>query len=259
MISSFRSLIYRALSPGLRRHTEWLEQELQRHRMILDKVSTDPTAAWLYRNRVERMDANETGIFDPLRTEFHLARYRFAMGQLAGSRIADIACGTGYGTALLAGSSQPGRLAIGIDIDPEAVAYATKRYGAENIIFKCADGCATGLPDGVHENVTSFETLEHVVNPDALLREFRRILTPNGRLIISIPNNWAVEDAPCYKPQINAAEFDRLLRCHFSYRKLWVQNSGSRSKYNHDQPAGIVPLDENNQDTAECIIAICHN
>lgn len=41
--------------------------------------------------------------------------------------------------------------------------------------------------------VVAGEVIEHVPNPDLMLREFRRILSPQGRLVVSTPNivGWA--------------------------------------------------------------------
>jgi SAM-dependent methyltransferase len=240
----------------LQRHSEWLEHELARHRALFDEITKNPSSAWLFINRVERMDPTVPGIFDPVRAEFHLARYRFAAAQAVGPRLADIACGTGYGTALLA--RQNGiEESLGIDIDQGAVDYATKRHGSTKTRFIAADGCSTGQPTAAFDTVVSFETLEHVAEPAKLLVEFHRLLKPGGRLIISIPNSWEIADAPFHQHKISSTEFARLLAPCFPMHELWAQNSGSPSKYNHGQPAGLVPLTALNQDTAECVVAVC--
>ena len=64
----------------------------------------------------------------------HVARYDWAAKQLpAGSRIADFACGVGYGTRVLADA---GHLVTGFDIDDEALAYAGKNYASTGTTFK---------------------------------------------------------------------------------------------------------------------------
>jgi hypothetical protein len=57
------------------------------------------------------------------------------------------------------------------------------------------------FPDGSFEIIISFETLEHVEEPQQLLQEFFRLLTPGGRVIVSVPNDWSdgtVEDPNPY-------------------------------------------------------------
>ncbi len=49
------------------------------------------------------------------------------------------------------------------------------------------------LPDAAFDFVIAGEIIEHVPNPDDLLREIRRVLTPGGTLVLSTPNlvSWA--------------------------------------------------------------------
>jgi len=49
------------------------------------------------------------------------------------------------------------------------------------------------FPDASFECVIAGEIIEHVPNPDALLREIRRVLIPGGTLVLSTPNmvSWA--------------------------------------------------------------------
>lgn len=104
----------------------------------------------------------------------HLARYRFARERARG-RVLDAACGTGYGTAMLG--------AVGIDLSLEALRYA-RRHPAE---YVAAD--AARLPFGrAFDTVVSFETIEHVPDPDQFVAECARVLKPEGLFIVSTPN-----------------------------------------------------------------------
>ena len=74
---------------------------------------------------LDRNDATGTETLD-----LHLARYRFAQRFVAGGRVLDCACGVGYGSALLAQAEQSPAEVLGVDIDPAAVGYATRRYSS---------------------------------------------------------------------------------------------------------------------------------
>ncbi len=222
---------------------------------LLDRVFSDEQMLWLYQNRSERMDASEE-IFDKTRRAFHLARYSFACDYVAGKDVADIACGTGYGSELLRLEGNA-KSVIGVDIDQRAIEYASLRHGAEACEYRCAPGTATGLPADSVDVVVSFETLEHVPDDQALIAEFVRLLRPRGVLVCSVPNRWALEGSPHHVRVYDMTRFRTLLTREFGDVKLCNQNSGSDRAYNHGQPAGIIPTTPQNAELAECYVAVC--
>jgi SAM-dependent methyltransferase len=113
----------------------------------------------------------------------HLARYRLAAGLAEGKRVLDAACGEGYGSALLARAGAA--TVAGVDIDEPTVQRARERYGLD---FQVADIASLPFGDGAFDLVVSFETIEHVPNPEAALAELARVLDPAGLLVISTPN-----------------------------------------------------------------------
>lgn len=56
----------------------------------------------------------------------------------------------------------------------------------------------TPLPieDGVADTVISFSVLEHLREPDMMLREAHRLLRPGGSIILQVPFMWWVHEAP---------------------------------------------------------------
>jgi len=116
----------------------------------------------------------------------HWHRYCAVRSIAAGKRLLDAACGEGYGCALVASVAFE---VIGVDIDGESIRHASSRYGGKsNLRFVEGSCAALPLADACVDVVLSFETIEHVVEQAAMLAEFRRVLAPDGILIVSSPN-----------------------------------------------------------------------
>ena len=60
----------------------------------------------------------------------HWHRYLIASRFVAGKRVLDIACGEGYGSALL---SQTAASVVGVDISADAVQHASEAYRRDNL------------------------------------------------------------------------------------------------------------------------------
>jgi len=223
---------------------------------VLSLAWDDASIRWLFKNRSERMDPT-VDFFDADRGEFHLARYRFAADYVSGKIVADIACGTGYGTELLA-TAGSAREVVGIDICQEAIDYAIQKHAAPTVRYLCQPGGSTSLPDGSIDAVVSFETIEHVDDETGLLDEFARVLRPDGMLICSTPNQWPLDIAPHHVREYDRQSFLKALLRRFRDIKLFNQNSGSDFKYNRGQPQGILPTTAENYAQAECYLAVCN-
>jgi O-antigen biosynthesis protein len=114
-----------------------------------------------------------------------LARYDFASGFAPGRRVLDIACGTGYGARMLRDAGAES--VCGVDISSDAIAYAHERFAVPGVRFAQGDICTYGEDDSV-ELISCFETIEHLPDPAAALRNLRRVLVRGGALVISSPN-----------------------------------------------------------------------
>ncbi len=159
---------------------------------IADQVFKDFTLDQLLEERDLHMDmSRETGP----RSDAHMVRYSIAARYIRpGDAVLDCACGLGYGTALLAANSYGNRF-IGVDISHDAIRYAADNYSsifgieyrqgdAENLVF---------IKNYSIDTFVSFETLEHVQNYEKFLIEIRRVLKPDGRIVVSVPNLWVDE------------------------------------------------------------------
>ena len=114
----------------------------------------------------------------------HMQRYALCRGLVRGKRVLDIATGEGYGAALLGASASR---VIGVDLAPDAIAHAHAKYRAANLQFVVGACEAIPLADGSIDVIVSFETIEHLLDHDAMMGEFQRVLAPDGLVIISSP------------------------------------------------------------------------
>lgn len=156
----------------------------------------------------------------------HLVRYQLA-AQLARSRRAlDVASGEGYGTAMLAASGATE--AAGVDIDPATVAHAAARY--PDACFVAGDITSLPFEDDSFELVVSFETIEHVKDPERALDELRRVLADDGLLVISTPNKhqYLVENE-FHEREFKHEEFVELLSARFPVVELLLQHNWNAS------------------------------
>ncbi len=165
----------------------------------------------------------------------HLHRYALARDYASGRRVIDLACGEGYGADLLA---EVAAFVLGVDIDPSTIRHAADAYQRTNLRFLA--GSITSLPlvaPVAFELAVCFEALEHVEQQDALLAEAKRVLKPDGLLIVSTPNKDVYEDDnPFHRRELSLAEFRALLARHFVHACFLGQTVSPLSS--------IAPVDE---------------
>lgn len=157
----------------------------------------------------------------------HVHRYAFARGLVRGRRVLDVACGEGYGSALLAGVAAS---VIGIDIDAATITRAKASYvDRPGLVFACASGAALPLPDDAVDIVVSFETIEHLPQrlQPAFVAELRRVLRPGGLLVLSAPNRPQYSEArgyvnPFHQHEHDRAELAELLSGAFPHQR-WLR------------------------------------
>jgi SAM-dependent methyltransferase len=105
-----------------------------------------------------------------------LDRVLAAAGVRTGDRVADVGCGTGILTRLLA---ERGLSVTGIDPNEDMLAEARAAGGRAE--YRRGEAAATGLADTCAVLVTAAQAF-HWFDADAALAEFRRVLTPGGHV-----------------------------------------------------------------------------
>jgi SAM-dependent methyltransferase len=162
----------------------------------------------------------------------HWHRYCVALPAVAGRRVLDAACGEGYGSFLLAGAAAD---VIGVDIDDVAIAHAIGRYAARpNLRFVRGSCDALPLDDASVDRVVSFETIEHLSSQAAMLAEFRRVLAPEGALILSSPNKAVYSgesgtENHFHVHELERGELEAMLRARFPQQHWYGQRALAHS------------------------------
>jgi SAM-dependent methyltransferase len=102
--------------------------------------------------------------------------------------ILDVGCGRGL---MLAELQRRGWHAVGVEISGAASRHAREVLGLDVRIGELAD-CK--LDTGSFEVVTLFHVLEHIRDPVTTLAEARRVMAPQGRLLIEVPNFGSLQE-----------------------------------------------------------------
>jgi SAM-dependent methyltransferase len=101
-------------------------------------------------------------------------------------QIVDVGCAFGYGSVAVAAGGPPGRVAVGIERDPEHFERARKLYPWLTMLK--GDATSLPVPDGCADAVLLLDVLEHVAEPARAVAEAHRVLRPGGVVIVSVPH-----------------------------------------------------------------------
>lgn len=135
-------------------------------------------------NECERLERQ--GVLDGL--ERHLRH----LPRLPRARVLDAGCGSGAMARLIA-SSHPEWDVVGLDVNPNYIAYARDRAKAaslDNLSFEHGDLQALSFAAASFDVVWSRFVLYFLPQPEIAIAEFKRILRPGGEIVIAL-HNWS--------------------------------------------------------------------
>jgi SAM-dependent methyltransferase len=153
-----------------------------------------------------------SGGFNPT-FQRHVAAYRFAGALLGPGRVLDLGCGIGHSYRELAP-----RETVGTDIAADVL------VGQERVTVT-ADMRALPFPAHSFASVFSVHSIEHVPDPERVIAEVQRVLSPGGRAIFVTPNRLTFgrpEEIidPYHHIEFDAEQLRRLCRS-FARVELW--------------------------------------
>jgi SAM-dependent methyltransferase len=220
----------------------------------------------------------------------HVVRYQWAGAFARGCSVLDAACGSGYGSRLLA---EAGAAHVtSADVSPDAPVEAARGGNLQSLRFVRADVARLPFRDAAFGLYVSFETLEHVEDDEALLDEARRVLSPGGTLLCSTPNRDLLSPGltlhdrprnPYHVREYSIGELESLLRRFFSdvtllgqtwfsdgHRRLLARAGGSSNglavrihqltnllRLPLERPERHQPAPLEREGTPEVVVAVC--
>lgn len=127
--------------------------------------------------RYWREGRNTVNVFE----EWKLGEVKRLVDAAGGGRVLDVGCGDGRVLAAVARER-----GIGVDMAFSA-ARAAAATGVTGVVAQL-DGVPLPLRDGSCDVALCLDVLEHVFDPEHLLREMSRALRPGGTLVVTVPN-----------------------------------------------------------------------
>jgi SAM-dependent methyltransferase len=125
-----------------------------------------------------------------------------------GSRVLDVACGTGI---VARRAAAHGAAVVGVDVNEQMLGVA--REIAPEIRWLEADAADLPLPDAAFDWVFCQQGLQFMTDPAAAVAEMRRVLAPGGRLTVSV---WRPCDAYERLAGLLDAESAAIMRSPFA-------------------------------------------
>jgi 2-polyprenyl-3-methyl-5-hydroxy-6-metoxy-1,4-benzoquinol methylase len=194
-------------------------------------------------DQIDPFDAGDSNLW---RKAEYLGRYLFASDFLRPYQpklVTDISCGMGYGSLELSGIAEN---VIGIDANRTLMEIASKKCKRPNISFLHKnleeEDLDPKITEGTIDAVVSFETLEHLVDPNRAVSLFSRILKPDGFLLCSVPNvlsesgdHAGLPRNKSHKQWFNYASLSKMVQCQGMKVIYRLGQSWSKALFRREQ------------------------
>lgn len=135
-------------------------------------------------------------------------------------RVLDVGCGIGDFMTYRPGT-------VGVDVSTHTVDWCCQR----GLNAKLMEPDNLPFEDGSFESVVLDNVLEHLSEPQALLADIRRVLTPSGLLLVGVPGKKGYARDPDHKifygeadlvRVMNTAGLNKLRIFHMPLKSVWL-------------------------------------
>lgn len=216
---------------------------------------------------LERYEDND----DYSETLFSYHRYLAIQMFCKGKTVVDMACGTGYGSNMLA---EVAKKVTGLDIDAVTIKKCQQKYNKDNLSFVVGDVSNIGIKSHSVDVFVSCETIEHIDEnvQKMFISEIKRILCDDGLAIITTPNKQRTDlyevKNQFHIKELYPAELINLVKKEFKYYQLFYMDINmvscifSQDTKLTEKPESIKLLRRNSNDMSQnpiYMLIVCSN
>ena len=128
-----------------------------------------------------------SGVLIRLVERSRLACIRRLLAAEPSHRILEIGCGGGHVLQLFRDNAL-----VGTDVSGEMIRKARRNLRGFRVELLKGELDELDLPTGGFDRIVCTEVLEHVIEPQRLLAEAARLLSPDGRMVVTLPNDLVI-------------------------------------------------------------------
>lgn len=153
--------------------------------------------------------------------------------------VLEVGCGSGNIARPLASLGHHVRAT---DIDPASIEFARRQSHFPNLVLEVGGIEALGEEKpGSYDAVIASEVLEHIEGPAAALAEMRRLLRPDGIVLVTIPNGYGPWEAgQAVSPRRLAGWLARKSGLYGPVKRMLgvrpLEEGGVTSTFNYESP-----------------------